>query len=188
MPTKIATVTASRTKPSCCSASIPATPPANQPPADLAGASARSAEFAKFLAGYAGVLRTGCAPTGAPSRVLRRWVRNPVDAFILVNKKTRGLVPRVEASRPVLLRRIYLDLLGLSPTPQEQKLSSRFLRGLPTKGRGPFVGRSALRRALGPPLDGRLALLAIGQAGPMAAKSATEATHRGVGAIGSWIH
>src|SRR6185295_11908262 len=33
----------------------------------------------------------------------------------------RGLQPRSEASKEVLLRRVYLDLIGLSPTPEEQR-------------------------------------------------------------------
>src|SRR5262249_11263272 len=31
----------------------------------------------------------------------------------------RGLTPRPEATKPVLLRRLYLDLIGLPPTPAE---------------------------------------------------------------------
>jgi hypothetical protein len=47
------------------------------------------------------------------------WVHNPIDAFIAAEHETRGLQPRPEASRPVLLRRVYLDLIGLPPTPEE---------------------------------------------------------------------
>ncbi len=47
------------------------------------------------------------------------WVRNPIDAFIAVEHTVRGLTPRPEASRPVILRRLYLDLTGLPPTPEE---------------------------------------------------------------------
>ena len=49
----------------------------------------------------------------------RGWVRNPIDAFIAAEHEARGLTPRPEASRPVLLRRLYLDLIGLPPTPDE---------------------------------------------------------------------
>ena len=46
-------------------------------------------------------------------------MRNPIDAFIAAEHEARGLTPRPEASRPVLLRRLYLDLTGLPPTPDE---------------------------------------------------------------------
>jgi hypothetical protein len=47
------------------------------------------------------------------------WVRNAVDAFIAAEHEERGLTPRPEATKPVLLRRVYLDLIGLPPTPAE---------------------------------------------------------------------
>ncbi len=56
---------------------------------------------------------------GVPSVRSRDWVRNPIDAFIAVEHESRGLIPRPEASRPVLLRRLYLDLIGLPPTPDD---------------------------------------------------------------------
>ncbi|MBI5773111.1 MAG: DUF1553 domain-containing protein [Verrucomicrobia bacterium] len=46
-------------------------------------------------------------------------IRNSIDAFIAKEHQARGLKPRPEASREVLLRRVYLDLIGLSPTPEE---------------------------------------------------------------------
>ncbi|MDB6031648.1 MAG: multidrug resistance efflux pump, partial [Verrucomicrobiales bacterium] len=50
-----------------------------------------------------------------------RWVRNPIDAFVSAEHEKRGLKPRPEAPSSVLLRRVYLDLIGLSPTPEEQE-------------------------------------------------------------------
>jgi hypothetical protein len=47
------------------------------------------------------------------------WVRNPIDAFIAAEHERRGLIPRPEAPKSVLLRRVYLDLIGLPPTPEE---------------------------------------------------------------------
>ncbi|PYI88083.1 MAG: hypothetical protein DME26_04205, partial [Verrucomicrobia bacterium] len=47
------------------------------------------------------------------------WGRNPIDAFIAAEHQARGLKPRPEASKYILLRRVYLDLIGLSPTPRE---------------------------------------------------------------------
>jgi hypothetical protein len=49
------------------------------------------------------------------------WLRNPIDAFVLARLEARGWKPAAAASGRVLLRRIYLDLLGLPPTPEEQQ-------------------------------------------------------------------
>ena len=42
-----------------------------------------------------------------------------LSAFVAVEHERRGLKPRDEAPREVLLRRVYLDLVGLPPTPEE---------------------------------------------------------------------
>lgn len=47
------------------------------------------------------------------------WVRNAIDAFILNRLEAKGILPSAEASRETLMRRVYLDLLGLPPSPQE---------------------------------------------------------------------
>jgi hypothetical protein len=47
------------------------------------------------------------------------WVRNPIDSFIAAGHASKNLKARPEAPRPVLLRRVYLDLIGLAPTPEE---------------------------------------------------------------------
>src|SRR5262245_25003862 len=47
------------------------------------------------------------------------WVRNPIDSFILARLEREGLKPQPEADRTTLLRRVYLDLTGLPPTPAE---------------------------------------------------------------------
>ena len=54
-----------------------------------------------------------------PSVVRRDAVQNPIDAFILHEQETRQLAPAAEASAPALLRRVYLDLIGLPPTREE---------------------------------------------------------------------
>lgn len=46
------------------------------------------------------------------------WPANPIDAFILSRLEARGLAPSPPASRAVLARRAYYDLLGLPPTPE----------------------------------------------------------------------
>jgi hypothetical protein len=45
--------------------------------------------------------------------------RNPIDLFVAAEHERRGLTPRPEAPRHVLLRRVYLDLTGLPPTRAE---------------------------------------------------------------------
>ncbi len=47
------------------------------------------------------------------------WVRNPIDAFVLARLEKEGLTPSPEASKETLLRRVYLDLVGLPPSVKE---------------------------------------------------------------------
>jgi mono/diheme cytochrome c family protein len=47
------------------------------------------------------------------------WVRNPIDNFVLARLEKEGLAPAPEASKETLLRRVYLDLIGLPPTVKE---------------------------------------------------------------------
>ena len=44
------------------------------------------------------------------------WPRNEIDRFILARLEKEGLKPSAEAPRATLIRRVYLDLLGLPPT------------------------------------------------------------------------
>jgi len=47
------------------------------------------------------------------------WGRNPIDAFVAKGLSVAGLSPAAAADRATLLRRVYLDLIGLPPTPEE---------------------------------------------------------------------
>ena len=47
------------------------------------------------------------------------WVRNPIDAYLHQQHLEQGIEPQPEASRIVLLRRLYLDLIGIPPTWEE---------------------------------------------------------------------
>src|SRR3954471_19699247 len=48
----------------------------------------------------------------------RRWVRNPIDQFILARLEREGLKPSPEADKTSLLRRLTYDLTGFPPTPE----------------------------------------------------------------------
>ncbi|MGH9722440.1 MAG: PSD1 and planctomycete cytochrome C domain-containing protein [Bryobacteraceae bacterium] len=55
-----------------------------------------------------------------PSKVSdARWARNPIDAFIKAALDDKALVPAPQADRAMLIRRAYLDLIGLVPAPAE---------------------------------------------------------------------
>jgi hypothetical protein len=45
--------------------------------------------------------------------------RTPVDCFVLAKLQEKGLHPNAEADRRTLARRLYFDLLGLPPPPEE---------------------------------------------------------------------
>ncbi len=111
---------------------------------ELADGVAKRAEFAAFLASYrwqpfepvvrpgvpgisksvisksvsqpTSVARTDSLNTGS---LITFPLRNPIDAFIAAEHQARGLKPRPEATKEILLRRVYFDLIGLSPTPEE---------------------------------------------------------------------
>ena len=51
-----------------------------------------------------------------PSLRNASWARNPIDAFLAAGHVRRGLTPLPQAEPNVLLRRLYLDLIGLPPT------------------------------------------------------------------------
>ncbi len=45
---------------------------------------------------------------------------NPIDAFLRAKQAEKGLQPTGPADKRTLLRRVYLDLIGLPPSPEEQ--------------------------------------------------------------------
>jgi hypothetical protein len=48
-----------------------------------------------------------------------KWARTPIDAFVAAEHRKHKLTHSPEADRRTLVRRIYYDLIGLPPTPQE---------------------------------------------------------------------
>ena len=54
-----------------------------------------------------------------PSVGDRRWNAHPIDAFVRRELEKRGLQPGPPAGKRTMIRRAYLDLIGLLPTPEE---------------------------------------------------------------------
>jgi len=48
-----------------------------------------------------------------------RWSKSPIDALVKAKMEAKGLAPAAPADRRTLIRRAYLDLLGLLPSPAE---------------------------------------------------------------------
>lgn len=90
---------------------------ADRPTADDLAAIAPLAQ--QFAARQADYLWTPFRPVERPPTPVvdrHEWLRNPIDAFVAEEHQKYGLQPRPEAPRHVLLRRVYLDLIGLPPT------------------------------------------------------------------------
>lgn len=49
----------------------------------------------------------------------KAWVQKPIDLFVLAQLEAADLEPAPPASRRVLLRRLYFDLIGLPPTMED---------------------------------------------------------------------
>ena len=47
------------------------------------------------------------------------WTRSKVDRYVLAAQEAQGLHPVGDADRRALIRRLYFDLIGLPPTPQQ---------------------------------------------------------------------
>ena len=54
-----------------------------------------------------------------PKPTNQRWPRNDLDRFILARLEKEGLEPAPEADRVSWLRRVFFDLIGLPPSPEQ---------------------------------------------------------------------
>jgi hypothetical protein len=54
-----------------------------------------------------------------PQTKNKTWPRTDIDRFVLARQEAKQLSPNPTASRRVLIRRAYFDLLGLPPAPEE---------------------------------------------------------------------
>ncbi len=50
-----------------------------------------------------------------------KWAKTGIDRFVLARLEQEGLKPVAPAGKHDLLRRAYLDLTGLPPTPEESR-------------------------------------------------------------------
>ncbi|MCH2203285.1 MAG: PSD1 and planctomycete cytochrome C domain-containing protein [Fuerstiella sp.] len=57
--------------------------------------------------------------TAPPEVTQQDWVRNPIDQFVLARLEAEGMTPSPAADRATLIKRLYYDLNGLPPTPEE---------------------------------------------------------------------
>ncbi len=48
-----------------------------------------------------------------------QWTRNSIDNFVLAKQESLGLEPSAEADRACLIKRLYIDMIGLPPTDEE---------------------------------------------------------------------
>jgi len=58
----------------------------------------------------------------APTVKQQGWLRGDLDRFVLARMEEGNLSPNPQASKRVLIRRAFLDLVGLPPTPNEVKM------------------------------------------------------------------
>jgi mono/diheme cytochrome c family protein len=91
---------------------------------------ARIAEWIRSLPSETGVHADTLAPARAwafrapadakiPAVRNSAWVRNPIDAFILEKLEAKDLTPAPQAAKRTLARRLYFDLIGMPPSPEE---------------------------------------------------------------------
>ena len=60
-------------------------------------------------------------PQATPTVKQAKWIRTPVDAFVLARLEAKGLKPSKDTDRAAFIRRATLDELGVIPTPEEVK-------------------------------------------------------------------
>ncbi|MEM6470104.1 MAG: PSD1 and planctomycete cytochrome C domain-containing protein [Planctomycetota bacterium] len=57
--------------------------------------------------------------SSVPSTEFDAWVRNPIDSFVARKLQREQLRPSPRATNHALIRRLYLDLIGLPPRPED---------------------------------------------------------------------
>ncbi len=145
----------------------------------------RQSEFETFLKSYRWQPFEMVKRPALPKIKNSKWTRNPIDVFIAAEQEARQLKPRPEASKDILLRRVYLDLIGLSPTPTE-------LRNFEYDP-SPLAYEKVVDRLLADPRYGErwarhwMDVWRYSDWGDTTRKFGTANRISGAGAIGSWI-
>lgn len=60
-------------------------------------------------------------PVSPPEVKTAGWAKNDIDRFILAKQEEAGIAPAPEAAKATLARRVFFDLTGLPPSPEELK-------------------------------------------------------------------
>ncbi len=76
------------------------------------------ADGAEYQAHWSFLPLSDAAPPKVDGAEHPGWEKNGIDAFVLRRLEAEGLSPSPEAPREMLIRRLYLDLLGLLPPPE----------------------------------------------------------------------
>ena len=108
-------------------------------------------------------------------------VTHPVDAFLEAKHRELGLRAQPMAEPSIAIRRLYLDLVGLPPTPEQLADDSSWEEICRSSAR-----KSAAWRTLGPTLDGCLEILRMVWSGCSTAILPENIS--GIGATGSSSH
>ncbi len=86
---------------------------------DLASLEKQLSKFRLSVPDYAWQPTEPVIRPPVPSTLPEHRAKNPIDAFIAAEYARQGLKPQPEAVKEVWLRRVYIDLIGLTPTAQQ---------------------------------------------------------------------
>ncbi len=86
---------------------------------ELAAAKPRLEKFRRLQPTYAWRPTSRIVRPDVPTTGDAKWIKNPIDALISAEHVRQNISPRPEASKEVLLRRVYIDLIGLPPTREQ---------------------------------------------------------------------
>src|SRR5262249_55183760 len=98
---------------------FPGDPNDKPTPEEINAARRILADYRRFQSRYPWRPYDAVKRPDAPAIKNPACAHTPIDRFITAAHDASGLTPRPEAGRAALLRRVYLDLIGLPPTPEE---------------------------------------------------------------------